>query len=323
VILREYAFKSQQHWEFVLGSDVKLSERFQSVKRTIYGLGFTCVVVMGINKNTNEVRFLMNYMNDSLQDVAIKVIMKSKLHTNDDLIRARFELELHSKLSSPHILPFLGGEETGESVIIITPLATADLNSLTSNRVLGEENCKRLCKQLLLGLDYLHSLGLVHGDIKPQNVLAFKKSDKYTIRICDFGFTEKVGSDGLVRYQGMRGSLGYFAPEQLRRRDYGQAVDMFALGIIIYTLLCGYEPFFPSNKAGLLTGDEEVDSELLVFEPSYWAGVSSSGREFVKSLLHGDPSKRLTAHQALTSKWIEENTEKYQVSTEDAHIQFE
>ena len=252
--------------------------------------------------------------------------MKSKLHSPDDLDRARFELDLHSKLSSPHIIPFLGGEETDDSVIIVTPLAQGDLNSFTANKVLSEANCSRLCHQLLVGLDYLHSLNLVHGDIKPQNVLVFlSQSGKYTAKFCDFGFTEKLNADCLIPYQGMRGSLGYFSPEQLHRQAYGQPVDMFALGVMMFTLLCGYEPFFPSNRAGLLSGDEGNDAQVLTFESPYWDSISIEAKRFVQQLLHGDPGKRLTARQALASDWMVHQSGTVDCLSgngEDADIQF-
>ena len=147
---------------------------------------------------------------------------------------------------------------------------------------------------------------------------------KYIAKICDFGFAEKLKEpDSLVPFQGMRGSLGYFSPEQLRRKAYGQAVDLFALGIIIYTLLCGYEPFYPSNRAGLLTGDAEEDSKVLSFDPPYWDRVSVEGKAFIRGLLHGNACLRYTATQALQSAWIELSEAVGARSSEDADIQFE
>jgi calcium/calmodulin-dependent protein kinase I len=261
--------------------------------------------------------------------VAIKVILKSKLHTKDELDRALFELQLHSKLSHPHIIPFLAGEETNDSVIIVTPLARGDLRSMTANKVLVEENCKRLCKQLLNALSYIHGLNLVHGDIKPENILLFESSShaaKYIAKICDFGFTEGVGESGVLPHRGMRGSLGYFSPEQLNKQSYGQGVDIFALGIIIFTLLCGYEPFYPTNRAGLLTGDPSRDSSILVFESPYWDSISEDAKSFLRGLLHGDPVQRLTAQEALRSDWISADRPYVaapKTDVEDAHIQFE
>lgn len=250
--------------------------------------------------------------------------MKGKLHTHGDLERALFELDVHSKLVHPNLLPFLGGEETADSVIIITPLARGDLNSMSMNKVFAEDNCRRLCRQLLRGLEHLHGQGLVHCDIKPQNVLLFPSSaNKNIAKICDFGFTERIGPDGLIRSGGMRGSLGYFSPEQLKRLPYGQPVDMFALGIMTYTLLCGYEPFYPANKAGFLTGDATKDSKLLVFEAPYWDGVSQEAKSFLRGLLHGDPGQRLTAAQALADEWFQLPAGTPSTGGEDADIQFE
>ena len=320
-------FRSQANWDVLLSSDVKLSKRFETVARMIYGIGFTCVVIMGINKFTKEVCHLILFRNIYfIQNVAVKVIMKSKLHSHEDLERAVFELNLHAKLTHRNVIPFLGGEETQDSVIIVTPLAKGDLNSLSLNKVFSEGNCRRLSRQLLEGLEYIHSLNLVHGDVKPHNILLFlAPSGRYVAKICDFGFSEKLREgDTTIPFQTMRGSLGYFSPEQLGKRPYGQGIDMFALGIIIYTLMCGYEPFYPSNRAGLLKGEAEADSKILLFDSPYWDCVSNEGVSFLKGLLHGNAALRYTASQALRSKWMSQpDNNNMMTSTEDADIQFE
>jgi serine/threonine protein kinase len=232
--------------------------------------------------------------------------MKSKLHTRSELEHAQFELKLHSGLSHHHILPLLEGEETPESIIIVTPLAWSDLYSATTNKVLSEVNCQRLCKQLLLALDYLHSeAGIVHFDMKPQNILLFESSNGYIAKICDFGFCEPLKIGDYVPFSEMRGSLGYFSPEQLRHESLSHAVDMFALGVIMYQLLCGYEPFYPTNKVRYLNGDwEGNDSKLIMFDSPYWDKISKEAKEFIVQLLNGDPKKRLTAKDALSARWI-------------------
>ena len=232
--------------------------------------------------------------------------MKSKLHTRSELEHAQFELKVHSNLSHRHILPLVRGDETSDSIIIVTPLASSDLYSVTTNKVLSEMNCQRLCKQLLLGLDYLHSeKGLVHFDIKPQNILLFESSNGYIAKICDFGFSEPLQLGDSLPYSEMRGSLGYFSPEQLRHDQLSHAVDMFALGVIMYQLMCGYEPFYPTNKVKFLNGDwDGNDSNILTFDSPYWDHISKEAKEFVANLLCGDPKKRLSARSALSSKWI-------------------
>jgi calcium/calmodulin-dependent protein kinase I len=253
--------------------------------------------------------------------------MKSKLHSPEELARALFELDLLARLRHPNVIPFAGGEETKDSVIIVTPLAKGDLHSLTANKVLGEGNCRRLSKQLLSGLIYIHAQDLVHGDVKPENILIFESTSspgKYIAKICDFGFAETVGPSGLLPHRGMRGSYGYFSPEQLNCRPYGKPVDIFALGILIFTLLVGYEPFYPTNRAGLLTGDSERDSRVLVFDSPYWDNISEEAKCFLREVLHGDPARRYNAQQALNSKWINmPDTNVITSDVEDASIQFE
>jgi calcium/calmodulin-dependent protein kinase I len=121
----------------------------------------------------------------------------------------------------------------------------------------------------------------------------------------------------------MRGSLGYFSPEQLQKLPYGRPVDMFALGIMTYTLLCGYEPFYPANKAGLLTGDTARDAQILTFDAPYWDAISHEAKDFLKGLLHGNPQRRLTASAALAHEWFQMPIGTPNSAGEDADIQFE
>jgi len=254
-----------------------------------------------------------------------------------DLDHAQFELKVHSRMDNPNIIPLIAGEETTESIIIITPLAIGDLYSLTQNKVLTERNCRNLTIQLLNGLQYLHeTIGVVHCDIKPQNILLFRVSEgkegqgEYVAKICDFGFSESLVFGQNITYPGLKGSLGYFSPEQLRRQPISHAVDIFALGVIVYQLLCGYEPFYPTNRAGYLTGDwDNNDSNILKFDSPYWDKITPEAIEFVRGCLDGNPSNRWTAGTCLKSQWISTPGKKLvlplsprNVTTEDSNIQF-
>jgi calcium/calmodulin-dependent protein kinase I len=91
------------------------------------------------------------------------------------------------------------------------------------------------------------------------------------------------------------------APEVLRRTGHGKAVDLWSIGVLSYFLLCGYTPFDDRNP-GLET--HKICHSEYEFQEEYWAGISETAKDFIRSLLVVEPSKRLTATQALKHDWI-------------------
>ena len=103
----------------------------------------------------------------------------------------------------------------------------------------------------------------------------------------------------------MAGSFGYAAPEVMLKRGHGKPVDMWSLGVITYTLLCGYSPFRSENLPDLI---EECRYGRIVFHERYWKEVSKEAKEFIKRLLQPDPAKRATSEEALQDVWIAGDT---------------
>lgn len=91
----------------------------------------------------------------------------------------------------------------------------------------------------------------------------------------------------------MAGSFGYAAPEVMLKRGHGKPVDMWSLGVITYTLLCGYSPFRSESLNDLI---DECQRGSVVFHERYWKGVSPDAKDFIKLLLQVDPSRRPTSH---------------------------
>lgn len=110
-------------------------------------------------------------------------------------------------------------------------------------------------------------------------------------------------SDGVLST--MAGSFGYAAPEIMLKQGHGKPVDMWSLGVITYTLLCGYSPFRSENVADLI---EECKSGRIVFHGRYWKDVSNEAKDFIISLLQPDPRNRLTSEQALQDVWLSGQT---------------
>lgn len=103
----------------------------------------------------------------------------------------------------------------------------------------------------------------------------------------------------------MAGSFGYAAPEVMLKQGHGKAVDMWSLGVITYTLLCGYSPFRSENLNDLI---DECRGGRIVFHERYWKDVSKDAKDFILSLLQPDPHKRKSSGEALKHVWLRGET---------------
>jgi calcium/calmodulin-dependent protein kinase I len=122
--------------------------------------------------------------------------------------------------------------------------------------------------------------------------------------LADFGIAKMLDSPSDV-LTSMAGSFGYAAPEVMLKQGHGKAVDMWSLGVITYTLLCGYSPFRSENLADLV---DECRSGRIIFHERYWKDVSKDAKEFIMSLLQPNPANRATSSQALQHVWLKGET---------------
>ncbi|PFH37828.1 hypothetical protein BESB_001700 [Besnoitia besnoiti] len=119
--------------------------------------------------------------------------------------------------------------------------------------------------------------------------------DKVVIKVCDFGLAQHVKRGQMIRCDELRGSHGYLAPELLQREPYDERIDLWAVGVIVYTMIGGYEPFYPPSEC--------INGEL-EFDDRYWGCVSAEAKDFIARLLTRNPRNRMTADEALVHPWI-------------------
>jgi len=137
-------------------------------------------------------------------------------------------------------------------------------------------------------------------DLKPENLLYLNRSADSELVLADFGIAKMLENPSEV-LTSMAGSFGYAAPEVMLKQGHGKAVDMWSLGAITYTLLCGYSPFRAENLTDLI---EECRGGRIIFHERYWKDVSQDAKDFILTLLQPDPSKRVTSDEALKHMWL-------------------
>lgn len=109
--------------------------------------------------------------------------------------------------------------------------------------------------------------------------------------LADFGIAKMLDTKDEVLTT-MAGSFGYAAPEVMLKKGHGKPVDMWSLGVITYTLLCGYSPFRSENLQDLI---EECSNSRIVFHERYWKDVSDDAKNFINTLLQPNPDARATS----------------------------
>ena len=135
--------------------------------------------------------------------------------------------------------------------------------------------------ELTCAIGYMHDNGVIYRDLKPENLLL---SSRGHLKLCDFGFAKYV-KDGDITWT-LCGTAEYLAPELIKGKGHGKAVDWYALGILIFEMLVGYPPFYDDNPFAIY---EKILKGKLVFPTS----MDLISKDLIKHLLTHDLSKRL------------------------------
>ncbi len=175
--------------------------------------------------------------------VALKTFEFEPDPDESDMLRFRREFQVVSKLSHEVLVPvYEQGETDKVSWFTMELVEGVTLNRYFQDRASGApfEELLPIIVQLAEGIEYVHRQGVLHRDLKPQNILV--QSDT-RVRLLDFGLSLKGGTSRLTQSNQSLGTPMYMAPETIRGEDADVRTDIYSLGVIIYELLAGQSPF--------------------------------------------------------------------------------
>ena len=234
--------------------------------------------------------------------VAVKIIPKRKFFMNKKLEETtNRELAMLDRIATfdhPHIVRTFGYINDPDNVYIALELCEGGelLEELENIGNYTEHDAATIVHNCVDTLGYLHARGIVHRDIKPENLLLKKKGDPDSIKVADFGLANILeGRDSL---QTVCGSPAYMAPEVHNMKDYDSKVDMWSMGVMLYSLLSGSLPFLPPRLV------EKAELQAYEFSGKLWAGVSDAAKDLVVHLLVADPKMRYGVKEVLAHPWI-------------------
>lgn len=200
-------------------------------------------------------------------------------------------------------------DEGGNIMIVMEQATGGDLfERIKDSSLYSEAVARDVVFHVLCAISHCHSRNVVHRDLKPENILISEGSD-VMIKLADFGNATVIQeSSAPGQLVGMAGSEGYMAPEMIQGKLYGKAVDIWSLGVITYVLLCGYPPWNMTavQRPIVVLGHywPMEDYEGCPEDERVWCDVSHDAKDFVRRALVVEPSKRITADEALQHPWI-------------------
>lgn len=234
---------------------------------------------------------------DLNKKVALKIYDKSKLGEPQRQLSVQREINLMGKLSHPNIVKLHDTFDTKRHVVLemeyIQGMSLHGYLKSKSNRRLEEVEAKRLFLQILSGIEYCHSKSITHRDIKLENLLLDEHNN---VKIIDFGFSTCIPNTKKIRI--FCGTPSYMSPEIVSRKEYaGPPADVWALGVLLYAMLCGTFPFKGSNDKELY---RRINSGQFVL-PEY---LSAQSKALLIKILRVDADDRPTAQAISEDEWF-------------------
>lgn len=235
-------------------------------------------------------------------EYSVKIIDKTRKDPSE-------EIEILLRYGQhPNIISLKDVIDDGQCVYLVQDLLRGNelLDRVLTVPNFTERDASDIVCSLAKTVEYLHSQGVVHRDLKPGNIQYADDSGlPESIRLCDFGFAKQLRAEnGLLMTPCYTAT--FMAPEVLKRQGYDAACDIWSLGILLYTMIAGFSPFASSPND---TSEEilaQIGSGKVIITGGNWDLVSDSAKDIVTKMLHVDPHQRLTAPQVLRHAWIVE-----------------
>jgi 5'-AMP-activated protein kinase catalytic alpha subunit len=249
------------------------------IKKTI-GKGTFSKVKLGIHKETK-------------QKVAIKILEKSAIVEKDDLERIIREMRILNQINHINVIKVYEIYESEDNFLIIMEYCEGGelFNYIVNNQKLTEEETAFFFYQIINGVEYLHSKNIVHRDLKPENLLL---SEGNILKIIDFGLSNFYDGNYLST---PCGSPCYASPEMVSGNKYnGFNIDVWAIGIILFAMLCGYLPFEDDDNDVLF-------QKILECKLHYPSHLSPVAKDIMRKILVTNPDKRIKIPQIKKHKF--------------------
>ena len=238
------------------------------------------------------------------EQVAIKILEKSKIKSKRDLERIEKEIKYLKMFNNPNIIKIYQIKEDEKNFYIVMEYVQGGelFNYIVSNKHLDENEASFFYSQIIHIIQEIHKHKICHRDMKPENLLLTQNK---TIKLIDFGLSNEY--EDLLETP--CGSPCYASPEIIQGRKYsGVAIDLWASGIILFSMLCGYLPFDDKDNEVLFRKILKCKYE---FPKNKKYKISDNAKDLIRKILTVDPKKRITLEEILEHPFLTYGNKKY------------
>ncbi|ESN97989.1 hypothetical protein HELRODRAFT_141692, partial [Helobdella robusta] len=223
---------------------------------------------------------------------------------SDDMIKVKKEVEILKKMNHANIIKLVEEFEMNGYFYLVMELITDGdiISTIMNSKYYSEQDVSGMVHNVMSGILYLHSINIVHRDIKMENVLVQKnRNGLKKLKICDFGLATIIANNEILKT--VCGTPNYMAPEIILQVGYGNKVDVWSVGIFMYILLYGSPPFHSRSNdfnkifENVIVGKYDLNSTT-------WESVSEEAKTLITMLLEPNPTNRMTAEEALSYPWV-------------------
>ncbi|XP_071645045.1 serine/threonine-protein kinase zyg-8 isoform X1 [Temnothorax longispinosus] len=233
-------------------------------------------------------------------EYAMKIVDKYKCQGKETMLAS--EVAILRQVCHPNIISLIAEQDTADQLFLVMELVKGgDLfDAIAVATKFSEAEASVMISHLTSALAYLHSHHIVHRDVKPENLLVeMDGSHVRCLKLGDFGLAQVVREPLYT----VCGTPTYVAPEILAETGYGLKIDVWAAGVILYILLCGFPPFVSLDNE-----QEELFERILSgqyeFTSPYWDTISDSAKQLISNMLQAQPELRFSAEDVLDHPWL-------------------
>ena len=250
-------------------------KKLHSLTLNDYDLGDTIKIIPN-----GRVKIARNRRANSNEIIFIKILNKSNIMKSNQTQHVLNELEIIPNLDHPSIIKFLSFYQDDKYLYLAFEfIPGGDLFTLLkAENNLSIEQSQFYLGQIIFALEYLHSRNIIYRNLKPENILINKNG---YIKLTDFELVKNLDD----RTYTLCGTPGYMAPEIILNKGYGLGVDWWALGILLYEMICGVDPFADESPM-------KIYENILEGKIKFTSDFDDTSKSLIKHLLDKDISRR-------------------------------